>query len=122
MSQANERGEKAFTVNAAIPRNSLVKLSAASGTQVEVTGSDEKAIGVVKDDNGKALGDVVTVALLSSGRTFKMIAKEAHAAGASLFSAVAGKVQDTDPGAGTIRYTALEAATGDNSVIEVLPL
>ena len=46
---------------------------------------------------------------------------EALAAGASLYTANDGKFADTDPGAGTIRATALESAAANGDEIEVWP-
>jgi hypothetical protein len=42
------------------------------------------------------------------------------AAGASIYAGADGKVQDTDPGTGTIRGTALEATTADGDIIEAI--
>ena len=118
-------GSKAFTSNTAgLARFQRVKLN--SSGQVERAGSDEYAIGFVDGFVGAsadvAVGDAVTVRMLTSPGTFKAIVNEAVAAGASLFGAADGKVTDTDPGSGTARFLALEAGSGDGSVIEVLPL
>ena len=115
MSQSNS-GYKAFTSNATINRYERVKLVAGV---LEVAGSDEYAIGFAEEN--VVSGDVCTVKLINVAGTFKAVASEAIAVGASLYGAASGKVTDTDPGAGTVRFLALEAASGDNSVIEVLP-
>ena len=63
---------------------------------------------------------MLTIALVTTGRTFKVTANEAMAAGAPIYAGADGKVQDTDPGAGTIRGTALEATTADGDIIEAI--
>lgn len=125
MSQFNSTGSKAFiTATADLARFQRVKLNASG--HIELAGSDEAAIGFVDGFVGAsvdvAVGDFVTVRLLTSAGTFKAIVNEAVAAGASLYGAASGKVTDTDPGSGTIRFLALEAGSADGSVIEVLPL
>ena len=115
MSQFNA-GYKAFESNATISKYSRVKL--VSG-KLEVAGSDEYAIGFAEDNS--VAGDHATVKLINVAGTFKAIASEAITAGTDLYGAASGKVTDTDPGAGSIRFVALEAASGDNSVIEILP-
>ena len=99
-----------------VSKDQLVKLD---GATVVVAGSDEYAIGTAL--SAGSAGDLVAVRLLNTGGTFKMIAGEAFAAAADLYTGADGKVVDTDPGVGTVRYVALEAATADGDVVEVLP-
>ena len=114
-------GHKTFEADAAIADYTCVKLDGASGSLVINTISDEAPIGIAQPrPGGVADGDPVTVRLISRGRTFKVTANEALAEGASLFTAAAGKVTDTDPGGGTVRFLAIDAATADGSIIEVL--
>ena len=125
MSQINTTGAKAFiTAVAALTRYQRVALNGSG--QLVVAGEDELSIGFVEGFVGAgadvAVGDSITVRLLTSAGTFKAIVNEAVAAGASLYGAADGEVQDTDPGSGTIRFLALEAGSADGSVIEILPL
>ena len=115
MSQSNS-GLKAFTSGATINRYQRVKLSAGV---LAVAGEDEYAIGFAEEN--VVSGDQCTVKLINVSGTFKAISNEAVSVGATLYGAAAGKVQDTDPGSGTARFIALEAASGDNSVLEILP-
>jgi hypothetical protein len=119
MSQYNVAGIITLTVKAGetILANQRIKFDA--GEAVTAV-ADEFAIGFAQMN--AAAGERVSVRLVNSQGTFKAIAKEAFAIGASLYGALAGKVQDTDPGAGTIRFMALEAATADGQIVEVLPL
>jgi hypothetical protein len=114
MSQYNF-GHKTFTAAGSISQYDRVKLSTVS---VVVAGSDEAAIGFAQ--NSASSGEDVVVALESRGRTFKGVTNEAVAAGASLYGGANGKLTDTDPGGGTIRYKALEASSGTGAIIEVL--
>lgn len=118
MSQENVSGIKSFTATTALLAFRRVKLTAGSGSAVEYAGAGEAYIGITVAD--AAIGTAVGVALKTSARTFKAVAAEALAVGASLYGAANGKVQDTV--AGSIQATALEAATADGDVIEILPV
>lgn len=119
MSQQIENGLKTFTAGEVLEAYRRVKLSAGSGSQVEYADADDACIGITQI-KAEAVGDMVTVALITTGRTFKVTANEAIAAGASIYAGNDGKVQDTDPGAGTIRGTVLEATTADGDIIEAI--
>ncbi len=110
-------GTRTFNAAGTIVRHDRVKLS---GADVVVAGSDEAAIGFAIDD--ATSGNSVGVKLHTRSRTFTAMANEAFAVGASLYGGASGKVQDTDPGVGTIRYTALDAASASGSLVEVLPV
>jgi len=69
-----------------------------------------------------ASGDVINVALFSKAGTLKMIASEALNAGVLVYSEASGKVQDTAQATSYLVGIALEAATADNDVIEVMPV
>jgi hypothetical protein len=112
MSQFNS-GMKAFEAGAAINRYERVKLVAGV---LQVAGDEEYAIGFA--DELVASGENCTVKLINVSGTFKAVASEAVTAGDDLYGAAAGKVETTGT---TVRFVALEAASGDGSVIEVLP-
>lgn len=115
MSQYNE-GPKAFVAGEDLEAYRRVKLSSGSGTQVEYADAGENFIGITAAK--AASGGQVTVIPRSAARTYKVVAAEALSAGATLYGADDGKVQDTSNG--TAQGTALEAATADGDVIEAL--
>ena len=72
------------------------------------------------DNTETATGVGMTVLLLGKGPTKKMVASEAITAGEQVFTAAAGKVQDTPTGATVYLVgTALTAAGADGDIIEV---
>jgi predicted RecA/RadA family phage recombinase len=91
----------------------------ASGGTVSTAGLAEKEIGTAMTA-AFASGDLVTVRLRTAAGTHKMIAKEAIAAGATVYTEAGGKVQDTAESTAFQVGTALEAATAENDIIEVL--
>jgi hypothetical protein len=90
-----------------------------SDGRVTVAGLADKEIGTVVTP-AFAAGDPVTVRLRSAAGTHKMVAVEALAAGATVYTEASGKVQDTAASTAFQIGTALEAATADGDVIEVL--
>ena len=116
MAQTN-MSPKAFNATEALPQFRVVKLTAASGTAVEFADAGEAGIGTTQDD--VALGEDVAIMLFNAGGSFKAVAAEAFVVGAALYTANDGKVQDTV--SGVQRFTALEPASGDGSIVEVLP-
>lgn len=117
MSQVNNTGCKAFEADAAIAQYARVKLDADG--KITVAGLAEKEIGTATRE-AFAAGDVIDVKLRTAGGTHKMIAIEAMAIGATVYTETAGKVQDTAQATAFQLGTALEAATADGDVIEVL--
>jgi len=114
-------GIKAFTVGTGgVTEGALVKLS--SGAVVlNTAASTDDPIGVAMDK--KSAGDVVAVSFLKSGGSLEMVAAGAISAGAVVYASADGKVQALPAAAATYRQVgiALEAATADGDVIEVLP-
>jgi len=106
---------KTFTATEALENRRRVKLTAASGTAVEYADAGEEFIGITW--KAVAIGEQVPVKLRSAGFTCKACAAEAFAAGATLYGANDGKVQDT--ASGTAQGTALEAATAAGDIVEV---
>ena len=113
--QCIENGCKAFTVgDTAIARYARVKLS--SGVLV-VAGLTDKDIGIAT--RRFEPGTHGSVRLRTADGTSAMIASEAISAGATVYTAADGKVGPSATGAFQIG-TALEAATADGDIIEVL--
>lgn len=118
MSQYNNTGCKAFEADEAIAQWARVKLD--SDGKVTVAGLTDKGIGVATRE-AFAAGDIIDVALNTKPGTVKMIAVEALAAGATVYSEAAGKVQDTAQATAFQVGVAMEAATADGDIIEVMP-
>jgi hypothetical protein len=116
MAQHNNSGVKAFTAGEALEAFRRVKLSAASGTQVEYADAGELGIGTTEE--ATASGDTVAVRLWNAPGTRKIVASAAAAEGDDLKGANDGKFGGAT---GTAMVTALGAASGDGSVIEALP-
>lgn len=117
MSQHTDSNCKTFTADEAIAVHLRVKLD--SDGRVTVAGLTDKDIGTAVTP-AFAAGDPVTVRLRSAAGTHKMIAIEALAAGATLYTEANGKVQDTAASTAFQIGTALGAATADGDVIEVM--
>ncbi len=117
MSQFDDSGVRTFNAAGAISKHARVKISAAD--TVDTAGLAEKEIGTALNA-AFAAGDRVAVKLRSAPGTHKMIAIEALAVGATLYTEASGKVQDTAATTSFQVGTALEAATADGDIIEVL--
>ncbi len=105
---------RAFVANAALGIYTRVKLS--SG-KVASAGASDPSIGTLEKATF-ADGDSVAVRLRTAQGTKKMVASVAITSGASVFAAASGKVAAT----GTIfEGIALQAATADGDIIEVMP-
>lgn len=116
MSQYVETGTKGFTAGGAIPLHARVILS--SGV-LAVAGLAEKEIGTAEQE-AFAAGDIISVRLVTAQGTCKMIAIEALAEMAPVYTETDGKVQDTAQATAYLIGVALEAATADGDIIEVL--
>lgn len=117
MSQYVETPTKTFTAGAAIGKHILVKLSS---SKLAVAGATEQPIGTLEDESF-ADGDVRAVRLLSAQGTIKCVAGAAVAEAAVVYGIAAGKVDDVADS--NVRVgIALEAATADGDIIEVLPV
>jgi ABC-type ATPase with predicted acetyltransferase domain len=116
MSQYVETNTKAFTAAGTIKQYARVTIG--SGGTITEAGLAVKDIGTAMEP--AVSGDVVSVKLRSGSGTHKMIAIEALAIGATLYTETDGKVQDTAASTSFQLGTALEAATADGDIIEVL--
>lgn len=118
MSQYDNSGVKTFECDEALAQWARVKLD--SDGKVTTAGLTDKGIGVATRETFAA-GESVAVALNTKPGTTKMIAVEALAAGATVYSEAAGKVQDTAQATAFQVGVAMEAATADGDIIEVMP-
>jgi hypothetical protein len=117
MSQYVDGNTKTFIADEAIAVHLRVKLD--TDGRVTIAGLTDKEIGTVVTP-AFAAGDPVTVRLRTASGTHKMVAIEACAIGAVLYTETNGKVQDTAQATSFQIGTALEAAGADGDVIEVL--
>ncbi len=107
---------RTFVAAADLGRGLRVKLS---GVQVVAAGAGEDFIGLT--ETPVVSGRPVSVRLKNAGGTAFMVAATAFAAGATVYGVAAGQVDDVvgDP-ANVIAGTALQAASGTGSIVEVL--
>jgi hypothetical protein len=119
MAQENEVGIKTFTAGEALEADRRVKLNAA-GTAVVYAGVGDRMIGLTRDK--AANGGQVEIKLRNFPGTRRMVAAAAIAAGARIYGAASGKIDDDSTTTGPCEGYALADASGDGSVIEVLPL
>lgn len=117
MSQFNDTGCRAFTAETAIGKNLRVTTGTAANS-VALAGTADKDLGTTSRAANTA-GDPVDVRLRTKEGTHKMVANGAIAYGAEVFTAALGKVGASSTGAFALG-TALEAASADGDVIEVL--
>lgn len=117
MSQFVDSNTRTFVADEAIAIYTRVKLD--SDGRVTTAGLTDKEVGTAVTP-AAAAGDPITVKLRTGAGTHKMIAVEALAIGATVYTEAAGKVQDTAQATAFQVGTALEAATADGDVIEVL--
>jgi len=118
MSQRNDSGFKTFEADEAITLYSRVKLD--SDGKITLAALVDRSIGTLQTAAALAAGDLVSVKLRSAAGTHKVRVKEAVAAGAALYSEAAGEVQDTAEATGYLEGTAMEAATAEDDIIEML--
>jgi hypothetical protein len=112
---------RTFTAYGALAENRRVKIKAGTTTtppQVEYAGAGEQHIGLTS--TAAADGHLVAIALRNNPGPWKAIAAEAVAAGATLYGAADGKVQDT--AAGSAIGTAISAADADGDEIEFVDI
>jgi len=113
-------GLRTYTANGALGANIRVKLTNASATvpvQVEVAGVGEQHIGIT--ECAVASGDPVAVRLRTYPGTQEVVSAKTFAVGAILYGAAAGKVSDASSGSAIGQ--AMEACTGGDDVIEMVP-
>lgn len=116
MSQYIEGSCKTFTTGEAIAQSLRVKLHT-DGT-VLIAGLADKDIGTA--EHYAASGARLAVRLRTAPGTAKMVAKEAISVASPVYTEAGGKVQDTNEATSFLIGIAMEAATAENDVIEVL--
>ena len=119
MSQQFDTGCVPMTADAAIAQYARVILE--SDGKCVTAGITQIGDGIAQTA-AFASGDVISVKLWNSAGTFKMIAIEALAVGATLYTEANGKVQDTAASTSFDFAKALEAATADGDIIECMLL
>lgn len=117
MSQYYDTIERTFEASAAISLHAAVQI--ANTGKVSSNGLATRTIGFATRA-AFADGDKITVRMLYP--TYKAIAKEAIAIAATLYTEAGGKLQDTAESTSLPMFLALEAATAENDIIEVMPL
>jgi predicted RecA/RadA family phage recombinase len=117
MAEQIDGNYKSFPASAAIAQFARVKLE--SGGTVVTAGLAEKEIGTATRA-AFAAGDIVPVKLSSAAGTHKMIAIEALAVGARVYTEASGKVQDTAASTSFQVGIAMTAAAADGDIVEVL--
>lgn len=118
MAQFNNRGVKTFNASQVMDVNLRVKRDPADSEGVLLADAGEDSIGTTEDE-AENIGDPVTIRLWNHAGTRKVVAAGAFADSVDLYGAAAGKVDDAI--VGDKLGEALAAASGDNSVIELLP-
>ena len=117
MSQFN-LSSKAFVAGTDLEAYRRVKLSTGSGTQVEYAVAGDPFIGITA---ARAVaGEMVSVDLKNTGRTFKMVANGAIAVGGNFYGAIDGKISATV--SGSIQGRVLEAPANDGEIVECILL
>lgn len=115
MSQQIDTGRKTYIADAAIAQFARVVFEADG--RVVTAGIAEIGSGIAQTA-ALAAGDAIDVKIWNSTGTFKMIAIEAVAVAAPLYTEAAGKVQDTAASTSYLFARALEASTADGDIIE----
>lgn len=104
---------KTFNAGGAIGAHELVKMSTA-----DVVQNTDEGVPVGAAEYGVAQNAPVAIRLWNSGGTIHCIADAAITAGNAVYAGASGKVS---PAGTTIIGYAMEAATADGDIIEVLP-
>jgi hypothetical protein len=116
-------GNVTLVLDNAFASDYLLAKRGTDASHIDICTAGDEPLGPVPDQG--AAGDSVAVQLLGSVKgTVKMVASEAIAQDAYVYTAAAGKVQDEPGVAGTyyIVGKAAQAAAADGSVFEVIPL
>lgn len=115
MSDYNESGRVTWEADEAIPAYSRV-VREADG-KIVVAGIDQIGDGIAMQA-AHAAGDRIGVKIWNSAGSFPMIASEAFALGATLYTEANGKVQDTAASTSFKFAVADQAATADGDIVK----
>lgn len=116
MSGYVETPTKGFTAGAAISQFLRVVLTS---NKLAVAGAEEQGIGTIEEPTAADL-DKATVRLWNAQGTRKMVSAGAAAKHALAYGAAGGKVNDVPNG--NLIGVYMEAASGDGSTVEILPI
>jgi len=117
MAQYVDTNTRTFTADAAIAKYARV-LFEADG-RIVTAGLTDKEVGTAMTE-AFAAGDKIEVKLRTAAGTHKMIAVEALAVGATVYTEASGKVQDTAQATSFLVGQSLTIAAADGDIIEVL--
>lgn len=109
---------KTFLATEALEAFRRVKLTSASGTAVEYADQADSSSYLGITTHSAAINTQVAVELKGVTKTLKATAADSFAAGAVLYAAADGKVSDSS--SGNAIGTALEAATDDGDIVEII--
>lgn len=115
----NNTGYRSFVASVALIKGNRVMLDSGTGAN-NVTLADNsnyKTIGVVESD--VQAGDIVGVKLLTAPGTFEVIAHSAIAAGALVYAAANGLVDDAATTGQIPLFQAIQSASADGDIFEV---
>lgn len=115
-----ETRRKSFQVSETINAHLRVKRDATTG-KIEDAGLADNDIGTA-DQAAVTSSDWIAVNLRSAQGTEYVVADGAITDDALVYTAAAGKVSATGASTSYLRGRALEAATADGDIIEILPL
>jgi hypothetical protein len=123
-SAGTHAGTRTYKAEEAFPLAfTIVKKGTDPAAQVAICDATDEPVGWTDSDSGDnaAIGDYVSVALLGcAGKTGKAVAAEAITAGARLYTAADGKVQDTAAAEAWLVGRAL-TAVASGAVVEFDP-
>jgi len=121
IAEGTHEGVVTRKTDAAVTTRNLLGKNGSDAAHVAAAGANDLPIGVITDEAADAEESVAVALLGVSKRTLLLVAVEAISAGAPVYTAANGKVQDLPAGAGTYYEVglALSAATADGDLIEV---
>lgn len=119
---AENKSPKTFEAGAAVSKYRLVKFDSNMDVVHNTATATDDPVGVSKNA-AEVAGDYVTTGFLNEPGTQELEASGAISADADVFAAADGKIQALPASAGDYRKIgkALKAASGNGSIIEVLP-
>lgn len=118
---AENKSPKTFAAGGSVSKYRLIKFDGDMDVIHNTATDSDDPVGVAK--NSAEEGELVAVSLINEPGTLEMEASGAIDADADVYAADDGKIQALPGSAGDYRKVgkALEAASGEGSIIEVLP-